>query len=139
MHLGLVQLLTRRGPGSLFFPPSTFCPCSLNPPPATEDRLADADITAAITQLLLRQGIRANLIRLRCQQGIVELVGFTDNLLTLHRAEEIATAVRGGRAVVNALLSARGPRDADRDCAAAEAYACGAREVNNHLRRPATP
>ena len=69
---------------------------------AAEERLADADITAAVERLFqLKKGIHPQLIEVACNEGIVELTGFTDSLLSRERAAEIAKAVRGVRAVIN--------------------------------------
>ena len=69
---------------------------------AAEERLADADITAAVERLLqLKKGIHPQLIEVACNEGIIELTGFTDSLLSRERAAEIAKAVRGVRAVIN--------------------------------------
>ena len=69
---------------------------------ATEERLADTDITAAVERLLqLKKGIHPQLIEVACNEGIVELTGFTDSLLSRERAVEITKAVRGVRAVIN--------------------------------------
>ena len=69
---------------------------------AAEERLADADITAAIERLLqLKKGIHPQLIEVACNEGIVELTGFTDSLLSRDRAAETTKAVRGVRAVIN--------------------------------------
>ena len=70
--------------------------------PAAEKRLADADITAAVERLLqLKKGVHPQLITVACHDGIVELVGFTDSLLSRERATDIAKAVRGVRGVIN--------------------------------------
>ena len=69
---------------------------------AAEERLADADVTAAVERLLqLKKGIHPQLIEVACNEGIIELTGFTDSLLSRERATEIAKAVRGVRAVIN--------------------------------------
>ncbi len=74
-------------------------------PPANEERVADADITAAIDMLFLtKKGVISHLMDVATQEGIVELSGFTDNLLSRERAEEIALAVRGVRGVINDLI-----------------------------------
>ncbi|MET4072858.1 BON domain-containing protein [Hymenobacter sp. UYCo722] len=68
----------------------------LLPPPAPTERVADADITAAIQTLLAtKKGLAAHLIAVQTRAGIVELTGFVDNLLAQQRAEEIVLAVRG--------------------------------------------
>ncbi|MDO7852473.1 BON domain-containing protein [Hymenobacter convexus] len=69
---------------------------------AANEKVADADITAAIETLFeTRRGVSAHLIDVVTHDGVVELTGFTDNLLARQRAEEIALAVRGVRAVLN--------------------------------------
>ncbi|MBD2721076.1 BON domain-containing protein [Hymenobacter armeniacus] len=84
-------------------------------PPAAQEKVADADITAAIETLLLSsRGVSAHLIDVGTQHGIVELTGFTDSLLSRQRAEEIALAVRGVRGVVNE-LNIRTPELPDAD------------------------
>ena len=73
-------------------------------PPAPTERMADADITTAIETLLAtKKGLNAHGITVQCREGIVELAGVTDNLLSLKRAEEIALAVRGVRALHSTL------------------------------------
>ncbi|MBD2721056.1 BON domain-containing protein [Hymenobacter armeniacus] len=72
--------------------------------PTTKQLLADHDITAAIERLYSRrQGVSATWIDVSTTEGIVTLKGFTDSLLSLDRAEEIAKLVRGVRGVVNEL------------------------------------
>ncbi|GAA3991746.1 BON domain-containing protein [Hymenobacter antarcticus] len=69
----------------------------LLPPPAPPppERVADADITAAIEMLLAtKKGLIAHLIAVHTREGIVVLTGSTDNLLARQRAEEITLAVR---------------------------------------------
>ena len=69
---------------------------------ATEARLADTDITAAVERLLqLKKGIHPQLIEVACAEGIVELKGYTDSLLSRERAADVAKAVRGVRGVIN--------------------------------------
>ena len=72
---------------------------------AAEERLADADITSAIERLfLLKKGVASQLIEVACHEGIVELSGFTDSLLSRGRAADLARAVRGVRGVINDIL-----------------------------------
>jgi osmotically-inducible protein OsmY len=72
---------------------------------ATEEYLADADITAAIELLfVLKKGVTSHLVEVVTHEGIVVLSGFTDNLLARERAAEAAKAVRGVRGVVNELI-----------------------------------
>ena len=76
----------------------------LAPPPAPTERVADADITTAIETLLAtKKGLDAHGITVQSREGIVALAGVTDNLLSQHRAEEIALAVRGVRALHSTL------------------------------------
>ena len=76
----------------------------LLPPPAPTQKLADADITAAVETLLAtKKGLTAQLITVRTRNGIVALAGFTTNLLARQRAEEIALAVRGVRGLRSTL------------------------------------
>ena len=57
--------------------------------PAPTGELADADITAAIETLLVtKKGLTAHLITVQTREGIVQLGGFTNNLLAKQRAEE---------------------------------------------------
>ena len=73
-------------------------------PAATADYMPDAAITAAIEAFFLaKKGVAADLIDVITSDGIVELTGFTDSLLSRQRAEDIALAIRGVRAVVNEL------------------------------------
>ncbi|AHJ97530.1 BON domain-containing protein [Hymenobacter swuensis] len=73
-------------------------------PPANAESLADADITAAVEMLFLtRKGVTSHLIDVVTKDGIVELSGSTDSLLSRQRAEDIALAVRGVRGVINEL------------------------------------
>ena len=73
-------------------------------PTTDAEHLADADITAAVEAFFLtKKGVAADLVDVITNEGIVELRGFTDSLLARQRAEDIALAVRGVRAVVNEL------------------------------------
>jgi len=84
-------------------------------PPVAREKLADADITAAIETLLLsRRGITPHLIDVTTLHGVVELTGFTDSLLSRQRAGEVALAVRGVGGVVNE-LAIRTPELPDAD------------------------
>ena len=66
--------------------------------------MADADITTAIETLLAtKKGLNAHSITVQSREGIVHLAGTTDNLLAQQRAEEIALAVRGVRALHSTL------------------------------------
>ncbi|WP_460615454.1 BON domain-containing protein [Hymenobacter seoulensis] len=66
--------------------------------------LSDEAITAAIEQLFaLKRGVATAWLEVSTEQGIVTLAGFTDNLLSVARAEAIAQTVRGVRGVVNKL------------------------------------
>ncbi|MBC6990544.1 BON domain-containing protein [Hymenobacter sp. BT491] len=80
----------------------------MNPSSATlapEERLADADITAAIELLFrMKKGVSAHFIHVATDRGLVKLTGSTTSLLSRERAEEIAKAVRGVRGVINELL-----------------------------------
>ncbi|MDQ2793753.1 MAG: BON domain-containing protein [Bacteroidota bacterium] len=97
----------------------------LETPPAPTGELADADITAAIETLLAtKKGLPAHNISVQTRAGIVELSGFTDNLLARQRAEEIALAVRGVRALHSALaVHTADVPDADLQHAVARALA----------------
>ena len=69
---------------------------------AADERLADTDIKEAVLRLFkLKKGVRARLLEVSCREGIVELTGFTDSLLSRERAEDMAKAVRGVRGVIN--------------------------------------
>ncbi|MDQ2770903.1 MAG: BON domain-containing protein [Bacteroidota bacterium] len=71
--------------------------------------VADADITTAIETLLAtKKGLSAHEITVQTREGIAELAGFTDSLLSQQRAEEIALAVRGVRAL-HSTLAVRTP------------------------------
>ncbi|MCC3155338.1 BON domain-containing protein [Hymenobacter sp. BT770] len=71
-------------------------------PLAVEERLADSDIMQAVERLFkLKKGVQANLLEVTCREGIVELTGLTDSLLSRQRAEDLAKAVRGVRGVIN--------------------------------------
>ncbi len=73
--------------------------------PTTAERVTDEDISAAIELFYLtKKGVPSHLLDVATTNGIVELTGFTDNLLARQRAEEIALAVRGVRGVVNELV-----------------------------------
>ena len=73
-------------------------------PPAPAECVADANITTAIETLLAtKKGLNAHGIIVQARGGIVTLAGFTDNLLSQQRAEEIALAVRGVRALHSTL------------------------------------
>ncbi|GAA3966608.1 BON domain-containing protein [Hymenobacter antarcticus] len=73
--------------------------------PARPERVADADITTAVEMLFhTKRGVNAHLIDIVTREGIVELAGFTDNLLARSRAEQLALAVRGVRGVINELV-----------------------------------
>ena len=64
--------------------------------------LADDAITAAIEMLLAtKKGLSSHLIAVSTHEGLVQLTGFTDNLLAGQRAEEIALAVRGVQSVTS--------------------------------------
>ena len=69
---------------------------------AAADGMTDATITAAIEALLAtKKGLSAHLIAVSTHEGLVQLTGFTDNLLARQRAEDIALAVRGVRGVTS--------------------------------------
>ncbi len=73
-------------------------------PPAFSNaavRSADADITAAVELLLMKKGICTNLLKVKCRDGIVELVGVTDNLLSREHAVSMAESVHGVRGIIN--------------------------------------
>ncbi|MDO7850440.1 BON domain-containing protein [Hymenobacter convexus] len=80
---------------------------TLEAPVLTAEHLTDADITAAIELVLTTQpGLATQPIAVATRQGIVELTGTVDHLLARARAEELALAVRGVRAVLNGLAVA---------------------------------
>ena len=65
---------------------------------APTEHVADADITTAIETLLAtKKGLSAHLLVVTTREGIVDLTGFTNSLLSRERAEEVALAVRGVR------------------------------------------
>ena len=77
---------------------------SLSTPPTSAELVSDADITMAIeTQLATKKGLAAHGITVATRAGVVELAGFTDNLLSQQWAGEIALAVRGVRGLRNTL------------------------------------
>ena len=71
-------------------------------PPAPAECVADADITTAIEILLAtKKGLSTHGmygITVHTRGGMVELAGFTDNLLSQQRAEEITLAVHSALA-----------------------------------------
>jgi osmotically-inducible protein OsmY len=64
-------------------------------------RSTDADLTAAVELLLLKKGVCSNLLNVRCNKGIVELVGSTDSLHSQKRATEIVSKLPQVRSVIN--------------------------------------
>lgn len=77
---------------------------SLSTPPTSAELVSDADITMAIKTLLAnKKGLAAHGITVATRAGVVELAGFTDNLLSQQWAGEIALAVRGVRGLRNTL------------------------------------
>lgn len=71
-------------------------------PPDLEPKrsFTDSEVNAAVLATLARDpGVDATNIRAKTTQGIVELTGQVDNLLTKRRAVRVAEAVRGVRAV----------------------------------------
>jgi osmotically-inducible protein OsmY len=71
-------------------------------PPALEPKrsFTDPEVNAAVLATLARDpGVDATNIHVKTTQGIVELTGQADNLLTKRRAARVAEAVRGVRAV----------------------------------------
>jgi osmotically-inducible protein OsmY len=74
-------------------------------PPTAVERVPDADITAAIETLLAtKKGLSAHLMVVNTREGLVDLTGFTNNLLSVERAEEIVLAVRGVRGLHSTLV-----------------------------------
>ncbi|AMR29475.1 hypothetical protein A0257_21860 [Hymenobacter psoromatis] len=70
--------------------------------PPAETGLADANILTAVARLFAQpKGVGAARIATACHEGIVELTGFTDNLLARQRAAELVKAIRGVRGVLN--------------------------------------
>jgi len=66
--------------------------------------LTDASISDAVEdELLLDPNIRAHLIDVTTNEGIVTLSGSVDNILAKRRARRIAEMVKGVRAVVNTI------------------------------------
>ena len=69
---------------------------------AAETKLADTDITAAVDRLFRqKKGVAAAFIGVTCFEGMVELTGFTESLLSRERAADITKEVRGVRGVIN--------------------------------------
>ncbi len=63
---------------------------------------ADADIVRAIeNRLMVDDGVSEHQIDVAVQDGIVNLTGRVDHLLSADRAEELARFIRGVRAVIN--------------------------------------
>ena len=93
--------------------------------PASAECVADADITTAIQTLLAtKKGLSAQDITVQARDGIVELAGLTDSLLSQQRAQEIALAVRGVRALHSTLaVQPTGVPDAQLQHAVARALA----------------
>ena len=93
--------------------------------PAPAECVADADITTAIQTLLAtKKGLSAQDITVQTRDGIVELAGLTDSLLSQQRAQEIALAVRGVRGLHSTLaVRPTGVPDAQLQHAVARALA----------------
>ncbi len=64
--------------------------------------ISDRDIIFAVeTELLVDEQVASHLIDVNCIDGIVNLSGSVDNILTKERSEKIAATVKGVRSVVN--------------------------------------
>lgn len=77
----------------------------ISPFSTATERVPDAAITAAIELLFLtKEGVPTHLMTISTNDGVVELTGATDSLLSRQRAKEIALTAHGVRGVVNELL-----------------------------------
>ena len=75
------------------------------PLPTVEQHVLDEDITAAVELFFLtKKGVSGHLIDVATHDGIVQLTGITDSLLSRERAGEIVMALRGVRGVVNEVV-----------------------------------
>jgi osmotically-inducible protein OsmY len=78
---------------------------------AGEAGLSDRDITVAVdTELLLDEGVDAQLIDVQTEDGVVTLTGTVESILSKERATTIVEAIRGVRAVINR-ITVRAPAD----------------------------
>ncbi len=69
---------------------------------AQEEEALDSEITSAInTEMWIDDAVNANNIDVSTQDGIVTLTGAVDNLLAKDRAEAMAAATVGVRAIIN--------------------------------------
>jgi osmotically-inducible protein OsmY len=67
--------------------------------------LTDWDITLAVEDALnYEEGVDAILIDVETNQGVVELSGFTSNLLSKERAAKVARTIKGVRSVINEIV-----------------------------------
>ncbi len=99
----------------------------------SHDKLSDVDITAAVERRLLSDGtVHDGDIDVKTTDGVVQLVGQTDNLITKKRAELLTSTVKGVRSISNR-IQIDTPKRSDSDItnevkhalmldAAAEAY-----------------
>ena len=73
--------------------------------------VSDSEISLALeTQLLLEESVPSHRLEIKTLEGIVTITGEIENLLAKHRAAEIASTLRGVRAVVNNILVNPRPR-----------------------------
>ncbi|MCA9596306.1 MAG: BON domain-containing protein [Myxococcales bacterium] len=99
----------------------------------THEKLSDSDITQAVERRLFADGtIHDGDVVIKTTDGVVQLIGHTDNLITKKRAELLASTVKGVRSISNR-IEVKTPKRADSDIqnevehalmfdAAAEAY-----------------
>lgn len=91
---------------------------------ATETKLSDGDITAAVQRRLFADGtLHGVTVSVATTDGVVSLIGETDNLITKERAELLAATVKGVRSIANR-IDVKSPERPDGDIA---------REVENSL------
>lgn len=80
--------------------------------------ISDRQITGAVErELLLDDAVSANRIDVKTHEGIVTFSGNVENILAKERAEELASALVGVRAVVNRLNVVPAPPRSDEDVA----------------------
>ena len=73
--------------------------------------IPDIEITLAVDrQLQTDEGVPANLIDVRTRDGIVTLRGAVETLLARERAAELASTIKGVRAVITASIAAMMPK-----------------------------
>jgi osmotically-inducible protein OsmY len=82
---------------------------------SSSSRIPDADIARALElDLLIDDGVSAQLVDVDVDEGVVTLSGSVDSLLGKRRAKAIAQRVRGVRAVINRIDVMPSARDDER-------------------------